>query len=431
MKFSPRQIGIIAAGLVAVVVIFYLLVSNLKSKNALPEIELTMWGTESSEDMSGVIGMYESVRTNVKIKYQRVQEDEYGKKLLNALASGKGPDIYFVGSNDIPKEAQRLIPADISQINLTKVRELFPTVVEQDFVKDGQVYALPLYIDTLALIYNKDIFDSAGITAPPKTWTEFQEQIIKLRVINEGGQISQAGAAVGGSEASVKNAVSLLYALMLQNGAQMTDATKSSSAFSSASGLEALNFYIRFANSASSYYTWNEAMGSDMNMFAEGKVAMVLGYKSDVDAIKKKSPFLNIGTATLPQLQSSGKQITSPNYLGLAVSRLSSNSSWAWDFIIFATANDLTHKSYLEKTGRPPALRSVISSMSNNSDLGVYAKQSLTARSWYQADADAIGDIFNSAIVNVLQGRMDTSKALRTAKEQVDLEIKKLKNEEN
>jgi len=69
--------------------------------------------------------------------------------------------------------------------------------------------ALPLSLDTLAMIYNKDLLDSAGIAVLPKNWNDFDGDVARLRSVNAQGQIVQAGAAIGGSAASIANAADI------------------------------------------------------------------------------------------------------------------------------------------------------------------------------------------------------------------------------
>ena len=72
-----------------------------------------------------------------------------------------------------------------SQFGTLQIQNDFPSVVQSDFTiaptaTTTGIYALPLSIDTLAMIYNKDMFDSAGIATPPATWDDFEADISKL-----------------------------------------------------------------------------------------------------------------------------------------------------------------------------------------------------------------------------------------------------------
>lgn len=420
MKFTSRQVLILIGGIVALAGGLFLVSVNLRSESKPPEVELIVWGTEPNQYFEEALRLYKEVRPNVTVTYERIAEAGYDEKLLNALASASGPDVFMIGSRGLPREKGKLAPAAATQMNIKRMRELYPTVVEQDFVSGGSVYALPLYIDTLALLYNRDLFDSAGVVAPPKTWDEFQNAVARLREIAENGQIVRAGAAMGGSMRTIPNAADTVYALMLQNGAAMTDANFTNALFASDAGLEAFNFYLRFADPASSAYTWNDTLAPAVEGLAGGKTAMMLGYKADADAIAKKSPFVSLGVAGLPQQAGAAASLTYGAYRGFAVSKQSKAAEWGWDFTVFIASNKNAHEAYVKASGRPPALRSAIAERLADPEIGVFAKQALTARSWHQANPSRIAEIFDDAIRGVLRGEVDSQKALRQAKEQVD-----------
>jgi len=295
----------------------------------------------------------------------------------------------------------------------------FPDVVASDFVASGSLYALPFSIDTLALFYNKDLFNSAGITYPPKTWEDFQADILKLRSENAQGQITRAGAALGGSETSMPNAADLVSLLMLQNGTQMVANNLTAATFAeggpTGDGQNAFDFYLQFANPSFDYYTWNDGMGTAIDNFAAGKTAMIFGYQSDLAAIKQKAPYLNFGVAAMPQPSNATIAINYPKYQGFAVAKASQQSAAAWFLILYLTTNDSFEKMYVQATGQPPALRQEIQADLDNPALSVFAGQALTAQSWRQPDDQKVNAIFNAAIQEVLGGQADSEKALSEA----------------
>jgi maltose-binding protein MalE len=121
----------------------------------------------------------------------------------------------------------------------------------------------------------------------------------------------------------------------------------------------------------------------------------------------------------MPQPAKAALAVNYPRYVGLAASKQSKVSNWAWDFILYAASNPAGNGIYLDNTLRPPALRSLISQKANDVDLTVFVGQALTARSWYEIDAARIKGIFNAAIQDVLSGRVEPEKALRQAQDQV------------
>ena len=78
------------------------------------------------------------------------------------------------------------------------------------------------------MFYNKDLFNTAGIATPPKTWDEFISVIRKLSAKDKFGNLTKSGAAIGAAD-NVNNAADILSLLMMQTGAKMiSEPTKQS-----------------------------------------------------------------------------------------------------------------------------------------------------------------------------------------------------------
>ncbi len=426
-QLSQKQVVIALGSAVLIIGVLVLIFANLRRRGTgEQEFSLKVWGVDDRQIFTELIRNYKVLRSGAKVEYTQFDPANYGSALLNALASGEGPDVLYVGNRDLPRSLNRLYPVNPAQFNLVKLRELFPAVVEQDFVSasGSQIFALPIYLDTLALIYNRDFFDNAGIVAPPSTWDQFQAVIPKLRDVSPNGQIVHAAAAIGGSGKTVDAGEDLLALLMLQNGTRMTNDDRTSASFAQQQGsvnpgASAFNFYLQFANPGSPYYTWNDGQPNSLESFIGGKTTMIFNYQSVIGEIKKKSPFLHFAVAPMPQPTGSQIFVNLPKYYGLAVSKQSKAPGWAWDFVIYLTTNPQIEKIYLDATGRPPALRGLIGEKLNDPNSGVFAKQALTARSWYEVDDAAVSRAMNDAITTVLSGQVDSLRALRQAQDKV------------
>ena len=208
---------------------------------------------------------------------------------------------------------------------------------------------------------------------------------------------------------------------MLQTGTQMVSKDFRSATFASNEGEGALTFYTKFANAASPSYTWQDALPNSLEFMSQGKVAMIFNYAAAIPAIQARAPFLNVGVAPIPQPKAAKRPIAYPRYVGYTVSRQSRYADLAWEFIVtLATRQDVA-REYLVKTKKPPALRALVNQYLGDPDLGVFARQALTARSWPQVDPEAIGRILSGAIESVLAGRESPKGALGRAQDQVSL----------
>lgn len=441
MNLSKNQIIVI--GGVGLIVLFFILLflgvipglkksgtgGNFKTIGGGDETVVNFWGIADSDDdakaVRAVIEEYQKINKGARIDFTPFDNAEnYEKTLLNALATGKAPDIIAFHNTWLAKHYDKIIPIPETVFSLSALQQLFPQVVEQDFVlkqkEKSFIAALPLYIDTLALLYNKDAFDAKAISLPPTTWQTFQNLVPYLHEVNLLNQITKPASAIGGSEKNIDNASDLLNLLMMQFGSKMIDDHGKSSF--DREGLPALNFYLQFSNPNSPYYTWNENLRYSLNSFSDGSTAMIFNYASRIPLIKAKNPYFNVGIAPMPQPfdAAQGKPINYADYWGLSVSNQSRQSDLAWNFILFATANPQTAEIYLQAAKKPPALRSLIQKYINDPELGVFSRQALTARSWRQPDNNAIKQIFSNMIESILSGKVSPQQGLEQAENEIN-----------
>ncbi|OGZ02234.1 MAG: hypothetical protein A2430_02285 [Candidatus Liptonbacteria bacterium RIFOXYC1_FULL_36_8] len=394
---------------------------------------LTFWGVyDDAESFSSAIAGFQKLYPNISVNYVKKDETTYESDLLNALALDEAPDIIMIHNSWLPKYANKLASAPDTAVSIKTLRDSFPGVVEQDFTASGKIFALPLNLDTLALFYNKKLFNSQNIAFPPATWDEFSDDSAKLKKINQAGKIERAGAAFGGSADSINRESDILSLLMLQSGAAMVkDDFSEASFFHSGEngqypGQNALNFYVSFANPKSSNYTWNDNLHYSIDAFSEGSAAMMINYSHKINEVKTKNPFLDFGVAPVPQLKGADIQVNYPDYWGAAVLSKSKNTSASWTFTSYLSLNLDAANSYFQTTKRPPALRSLISSCQNDPDIGSFCSQSLSARSWPKIDNNKIDIIFSDMIKSILSGKLSSSDALRQAEDNVTLLMKQL-----
>ena len=418
-NLSKQQALIIIGIIVLVLVVGTAIFLNLRPRaNTGPTITLKVWGTEPTAAFSTAASSY----PYATVTYTHIDPANYDAQVLAALAAGNGPDVFEIGNHAVPRWSSVIAPLSVptssgATFGPAQIAQLYPDVVGEDWVLGGQVYGLPVSLDTLVMAYNKDLFNQANIALPPATWDDFDTDVAKLRTVNAASQLTQAAAAIGASGDTVPNATDILSLLMLQNGTTMVSADNSSAVFASqagnAPGLAAFNFYLQFANAASPYYAWNPAMGAGLDSFAAGKTAIVFVYQSDLAALKAKAPFLNYALAPVPQAKGATAAVNYARYNGFVAARAGQQTA-AWDFIIYESAQGGI-KPYLASTGGLSALRADIAAAQTDPNLGVFAGEALTAKSWYEPNDVTVDGLFNAAINNVLNNAEDPGRALLEA----------------
>jgi multiple sugar transport system substrate-binding protein len=458
------------------------------------EVRLEVWGLfDDSDVMQKAISEYQKRNPRVKeIVYKKLTVDSYENDLMDALATGNGPDIFLIHDTWLPKHADKLAPAPVDTLSSNQapivtslqVADQFAGVVFSDFVSDGKVYALPLSVDSLALYYNKDLLNQAGITAPPATWLDFDDAVKKMTRVDAFGNITLSGAAMGmSSDASagtgkINRATDILTLLMMQSGADMIDSKTKQAAFADftsatygnemAPGESALAYYTKFSNPANgAIYSWNSLQHNSIDSFIEGKTAMMLNYSWLIPKISDRAPKLSLGIAKVPQNKDkngNGMVIDFANYWAYAVSKNKTQNQEAvamaqqnkhtyatddqriaesWKFIRFLTmpqsfSADLPVAAtssesatfdpaaeYIKNQVKPAARRDLIEKQKSDILLAPFVEGNLIAKSWPQPDNLAVEKIFDDLIDNVVLKNELVHDAMKQAQNAVNVLLRK------
>ncbi len=432
-------------------------------QEAMKPIELNYWRVfDDSDSMEGIINAYKAIHPNITINYRKLRYEEYEDEILNALAEDRGPDIFSLHNTWMRKYKPKLMPmpaqttlaqqVEKGSIKKELVTELitkrsmtlkelkndfvdvvYDDVVMQDIEEDNplaqeKIYGLPLAVDNMALFYNKELLNIAGIAEAPKTWEDFQEAVKKITKQDRLGNIKQAGAALGTSS-NVERSSDILSVLMMQNGTQMTrdnyatfdQIPEELADRNVAPAEEALRFYTDFSSPAKEVYTWNETMPPSLDAFMQGNVGFFFGYAYHIPTIKANAPKLDFGIAELPQIDVSGlRKVNYANYWIETVSKKTQYPDEAWDFLQFAAAAENVTK-YLQASEKPTALKALVNTQLDDIDIGVFAAQVLTAKSWYKGnDPLAMENIFNDLITDVVNGEITIKEGITLAAAKVN-----------
>jgi len=410
-------------------------------------INLKIWGVFDDEAAyASIIRNYRSLHTNISVEYRKFRPEEYERELLNAFAEDRGPDIFMFHNTSLPAQISKIVPAPATvtlpyftetgtikketviemkttpMMTPSQMRRQFADVVGLDAISStlvdertgaraDKIYGMPMSVDTMALYYNKNLFNAAGIPEPPTNWDEFKNAVIKLTKIDNQGTILQSGAAIGGTN-NVERYFDILSTLMMQGGAAMTDDVGNVTFDREQPGRDtnpagdAVNFYASFANPQLETYTWTSREQNSLDAFIAGRTAMFFGYSYHLPLIKARAPKLSFDIASMPQI-AGNPRINYANYWLMTVSKKSRNSGAAWDFIQFASSADQV-KPYLGVMSKPTALKSLINFQKEDSTIGVFVDQVLTARNWYHGrDVAAAEAAMGELITNVLQSKFE------------------------
>jgi multiple sugar transport system substrate-binding protein len=133
-----------------------------------------IWDVNQRDGMQAMCDAYTAQHPDVEIEVQVTSWDEYWTKLEAAAESNTMPDIFWMHTNQILYYSDFGMLADLtdlyedenfytdhySEISLDNARG-----------SDGKLYGVPKDKDNVCLVYNKEMFDQAGVSYPDETWT--------------------------------------------------------------------------------------------------------------------------------------------------------------------------------------------------------------------------------------------------------------------
>ncbi len=310
--------------------------TNQPQRTTVPAQQTTLeyWGLwEPSEVLSSVIATYEKEHPGVKINYTKQAHQNYRERLETAVSSGTGPDIFRFHAAWTPMLGPELAPLPSSVMTSAEFKTTYYPVVSQQLQYNGQYVGVPLMYDGLALLYNKDILDTAG-AQPPTTWAELSALAARLTV-RSGDTVQRAGVALGNS-ANVEHFSDILALLMLQNGADFTKPN-------SPEVRDALLFYTKFMRTDR---VWNATLPPSTVAFARGDAAMVFAPSWRIHEIQARNPNLKIGVAPVPKL--SDDRIAWATYWAEGVNAKSKKTAAAFEFLKYLSSKEVLQQLYSE-----------------------------------------------------------------------------------
>lgn len=383
---------------------------------------LEFWSIQDDEGIwRDIIAEFQKQFPHLTVNYRRFDENNYEDLLINRLAEGKGPDVFILKNSWVVKHRDKIypLPQDSLKFSNRDFQNIFVDVAFDDLISEkNDILGLPLFVDTPALFYNKDIFNSSGIAQSPRTWEETVALSRQLTQKTQLGEISRPGFAFG-TIVNTEHFFAILNSLILQKGESVIN-KKNNTVNVGSKTAEAFDFYSSFSDPSKPNFSWNVRLPQSLDAFAQEFVPMVLGFASDLRRIHAKNPHLNFSVNPFPQPENAKTKVVYADYFFPTVSKSSQNKEAAWQFLLFLTSRDAA-KKYLEKTGRPPARRDLVAEGSPTLELEVFWKQALIAKSWPVPDEKAVKRIFQDALESVLTKAASSDQAVSKLREQLRL----------
>lgn len=401
-----------------------------------------IYGLFDSEDVySSAIQEFQKENRGVDVVYKKFTDpQEYLELIVNEIAEGEGPDVFFMHNSWMPKHYKKLSPAPKELVDPEVFEATFVEVTANDFVipnEEGtpEVWGIPLYVDSLALYYNDEHLEEAlpQQGRPSATWEGIQKDVVALNRPDQSFErFERTGIALGRHD-NILRASDILMSMMLQYKVDFYDDDLKDVEFDrDPSAISALEMYVSFALSSQKNYSWNkfladpESEEKELTAFAKGKTSMIMGYSYTYEDISKEIARLrSLGEETIdltdvkvqetpqafdPESSKETKEAFA-SYFAPVVSRTSPDADLAWEFVVSMADEDFL-REYNEETNRPSAMRALITEQLADPIYGVFAAQVGYAESIPMTDAALYEEYFLTAIEEMLSRTLTTDQVI-------------------
>lgn len=404
----------IYVGTVVIVLIVFALLQGIIPgvRDTTPSVALTFWGTQPEGIFKPHITDYVRANEKTTITYIQKNPATYEEELINALATGRGPDIWTLPPSWIKRHRDKLFPLPTLLMTEREFTDTYVPAARDLFLQDGAILGLPYYTDPLVLFWNKDFFASEAIALPPTTWDEFLMSSERLTRRAPDGTLTRAGAAMGLSE-NIPEAKDIVSLLILQGGTSLIDPQTKQVTLGEERlvnkininpSASALRFYTDFAKRTKTSYSWANTFPDPPTAFAAENLAMFIGYAHNLEIIRAKNPRVAAGIATVPQFSEAPIKINYARAEALTVSLASQKKIAAWQFIKYLTSPKEALR-ISETLNLAPARRDLLAQAAQNPERSVFYESALRAKTWFDPHEIKTKEIFEDMIASALGGR--------------------------
>ena len=397
-----------------------LFLSNSSASSDIVTIKLSGWGASSVEQklLKQLLKDFEVEHPAIKVKYE-VINDQYMDVIKTRLVGEAAPDVLYLDALEAPfLMSQNVLEPLDRYIKPEFDLNDFEQTLLNSFKYQNRIYGLPKDYSTLALFFNKQAFRQKGLINPPATWKELRSYSQKLTLYNNrDGRIDKYGFG------EIPELARQAYKIKAFDGQIINK--NGYAAFASPGALKGLQLAVKqYIEEKTSAQNTDEVTISGSEMFAQGKVAMVIEGNWTIPYLQQTFPNLEFGTAQVPTIN--GKKGTMVFTVAYVMNKKAKHKAEAWELISY-----LTGKKGMEKWTQNgialPTRKSVADKLGYEQDnlRSAFVAGVNYAIPWQIGKYSApIINNFENQFTSAILGQQPLEKAMKKAQLQANKQIK-------
>lgn len=415
--FQKKTFGLAITICIGLAVILSSCASSTSSNAQAGTVSITYWAGHASgalhKAVLAEVQQFNQAHPSIHVAFKPTGASKHG---LAAFEAGQAPNVAMISGQVVSQLAKAHAILDLKSylngkngLTSSQIQSLYYPVVWQDMQSsNGKQYLMPLEKKSLLVIYyNKQLFQKAGITSAPQTWTE---------VSNDARKITALGSSYHGI--AWTPAIRQFFDMTIANGGQVyqTQTRRQAFALNNAGAVQSLTMLRSWVASGSMILTSGYQYQQD---FGTGNVGMLIdasaGYTYNKGSVGGK---FTMGGVTDP-IGSSGHSSQEINGASLALFNTGTQQQKdaAWTFMKWLSSPN-TNTYWDEHTNYLP-----LGAQEESQIKGYYQQHpaqaatfSNPAQWWYKprsANYVAARNAMQSVFDKVLRGQISVSQALQ------------------
>jgi multiple sugar transport system substrate-binding protein len=262
-----------------------------------PNVALAFWNGFTGGDgriMKSLVDKFNGANPNIKVTMNVYEWADYYQKVPAAVSTGNGPDLGIMHVDQLATNAARnvVLPLDDVASSLALTETAFSKPVWQAGVYNNKRYGIPLDVHPLALFYNKQVMEQAGLdpNKPPANAQEYTAALDALKSKGIQGHWVSPFPFTGTFQ---------FESLTWQFGGQLFDEQASRPMFAEQPGVQALTWLVDLVKNG--YSPRNVAQDADVIAMQNAKNAFNWNGIWTINTLRDVKG-LQWGVAPLPQI---------------------------------------------------------------------------------------------------------------------------------
>ncbi|MDO5135758.1 MAG: sugar ABC transporter substrate-binding protein [Eubacteriales bacterium] len=304
------------------------------------ELSVSIWDTNQEPGIQEILADF-TEKTGISTKVSVVTWEEYWTMLEAGAQGGSLPDVFWMHSN----ESERYMSNDMLLDLTDKIAESdvvdpenYPADIWGLYTYEDKYFAVPKDVDTIALWYNKALFDEAGVDYPTADWTWDDVTEAARKLTKEDGSVYGLAMRNDNNQAGY-------YNMVYDNGGCVINEDRTQSGWDDPKTIQAMETLETWINEGlmPSLETMSES-GEDV-LFQSGKVAMVFQGSWMLAAYRDNEYTAeNCDIVELPMNGETGRRASIYNGLGWAAAANGEHTEEAWQLIEYLGSKEAQEK---------------------------------------------------------------------------------------